>query len=295
MALTTPVALAKAIARQLFDSALPQGPAWFNPSALAPGKPVERLREGLIQAYGEFKAAAAELMANNSLLTATGTYLDDFGQDVGVPRNGDDDADYRLRIQNAILQASTTASELEALLEAHTGVDHSLFAPWTLEEVRGDRGYASMANVDDIDEEYGRSGVRVISSDYYCGGVLDVIAEDFSPDTKRLTEELVAAGVTVYLTTNLTVPGGASGAVASPARVVTAELEENLEIELVTAPTGSVSVSVDEAIEVSSVGSWNTLGYDTAIAWEDMAAYTWEQAIAGPLVALPRPELVVST
>lgn len=285
----TPLAVAKALARQLFQAALPKGPGWFGVFAFVTNSPLWRVQEALVTVFGDLRAAASTLYSNASLGSATGGYLEAWGTLVEeAPAVGETDEVYAARIQAVIDGSGTREDEIEAGLTAQTGVVHNVYAPWRDEYVVGQRSY-EYADQDD-DPNYGASGTRVVSSDFFSGGVLEVVADDYSSRTHEVAERLVAGGVKVYFS----VLQHAGPGVASPPRIVHVDLQQDIEGALVPSPATVTLVSLEEHVEAPSVGSWNKLGYDTMVSFAALSNYTWAQAIAGPIYELPDPELIVT-
>lgn len=182
---------------------LPIRPFWFSVQALDPttGR-IGRFVRAVAKEVTTWILAIKLLRGSLFLDTAVGDYLDDWGRDLGTPRQSSEvDDDYRARIKRRLLQEKLTRPAIRNYITSITGLPTEVLLPWQYEMRFDHRGLETPEEANE--DFYAYSGGAVYGDEYHAAGVIDVVTEGYSPLTRSLAEESVAGGIQTYYTVRL--------------------------------------------------------------------------------------------
>lgn len=292
MALST-FTLLKTLTLAKLTKHFPVLPGWFAPEALEAEGELYKLLDTAADEAAELQEEISKAKAGLHLETARGEYLAKWSREADVPQLPDEtEPEWAARIQREILRERVTASGIIESIEEATGLEVSLEFPWRKQFRYGER---TPTNASQKDAEYGYSGSRRWTSRYYKGGVLDIVTIGWSPYTRPAAVLSVGASVAVFYTARLYV-----AAVPAPT------LEDP---KASTILFRTVYMAAPETVqrqgrvlhrEVDAARHFNYLVFTAGLAEsvltvDDLAGFTWEEAIAGPISVMPKPNFWVVT
>lgn len=268
-------------------------PGWFAPEALEAEGELYTLLDAAADETTELLEEISKAKAGLHLETAGGEYLAKWSREADVPRLADEtEPEWAARIQREILRERGTEAGIIESIEEATGLEVSLEFPWRRQFRYGDR---TPTNVSQKDAEYGYSGNRRWTSKYYKGGVLDIVTIGWSPYTRPAAVLSVGASIAVFYTARLYVAVVPAPTLANPkASTILFRTVYMAAPATVQRKSRTLYRATTEARHFNYLVFANGLT-ESVLTVDDLAGYTWEEAIAGPISAMPQPNFWVVT